>query len=1335
MMDKIVVLSHEAKISADNLQTKIENLTGTKFDIKIDGDNKTIKYGYETDLSSGSSSGGGSNSGDNSNSGGGSNSGDGSNSGSTSQSETAMCLCVGNGDGWTFSKTTKTDNNTNNNTNNNTSNTDDTTDDTTDSTTDSTTDDTTDSTTNDTTDSTTNTTTGDITSVELKVVSVEYDKRLFSPGNVDITLSSTCGDTAELADVLKDQLCSGSKRCSIHFLGFTGVDESNKADELINVCNNYYVHDFSISKNSTGINVTLHCYSPDKLLTLDKYSKVYCGESINTIMGNNISDKICKKSCSDADLINVGEVSFPYLVQYNESFYDFLRRIAVRCGEFLYHENGKLTLGIEASKRTRPTPISKADSELFDIEYPKVNLSNEGVTSVSLFATSSFGKDVDALSASNENSYNMEYTNDDFVASLGKEDNEDVYKDMWCNGGFLYGALGTVLAQVDTPEQVIPTFLQDGISSIADIGINQCYLKDDYEKVCGKYNVMMGLNENSNKLTNKFYHNIESKEKIVQDGTLKLDYSSNIPKLFLCDLLDLNGDKTKCYYHVSHIHGYIGPERNNGSSSGDTVKNTWDYYACDKEVLNEDSSKTVENIRENYVEVIPTYTTSKATDSEYKGETVPPHYDIPRIRKADPMEAIVKQVDDPRLLGRVRVLYRWQKESVVEKEVVIKKNDEEKNDEGKKDEGKKEKVEVKNYTPWITVSVPYSGGSEGGISMMPEKGDLVRVNFVGGNVDNPYVEGYVFHESSRPPVGAGTEKNKLTPGFPRKVISSSKGHAITFTDIEEKSSLLNLVCPPLNAIANMVYGAGKQFAGWDAWPTDKYVAPFTGGINLSDPHGIYELDLSSKNRSISVRSPFGNVNISAFTGITIEAPNGDVCIRGKNVKIEAGNNVVITSGTNIREDKLSMKNYSIYTANEFGKMFIGAAGNTIKAAAPWLGEVSKIFDLSLLRNSWEIILRPVDGTLKLESKRNTIITAGKGRVNVPKDTLSNAWTHSREGLKHYYTIQYDIVGTIRKLKDKHNELFDKFYNEMQSIKTKIEGVKAKLNQQNDKFTDDFKNNLAFANDDVFFKNLYKLVVDDEPLKEWADVATNINDTTEEKTYKKTQEDFKNIIDDFKKIFNWDAYKSEIENCLKQASQEITIKDFKSKLWAKDELFNVKLNNSDIDNTIQFMKEQAIQDGIKKKAFRKVMYQFVSEGLANYFESKDDKGIDKTYDETNPSSWGPWIDNLKLKLKTKAYTCSSFGVVDELTFGLTNFASYGFSADAIKNGSFGKLLNLEGVSGPRSIWGTGRKGQILVSNSDGNTVLLNDKSNAWAALENPVILDKTAMTTIKDILTN
>ena len=40
----------------------------------------------------------------------------------------------------------------------------------------------------------------------------------------------------------------------------------------------------------------------------------------------------------------------PYLVQYNESFYDFLVRTANRCGEFLYFEDGQLILGLPDSK-------------------------------------------------------------------------------------------------------------------------------------------------------------------------------------------------------------------------------------------------------------------------------------------------------------------------------------------------------------------------------------------------------------------------------------------------------------------------------------------------------------------------------------------------------------------------------------------------------------------------------------------------------------------------------------------------------------------------------------------------------------------------------------------------------------------------------------------------------------------------------------------------------------------------------------------------------------------------------------------------------------------------
>ena len=51
---------------------------------------------------------------------------------------------------------------------------------------------------------------------------------------------------------------------------------------------------------------------------------------------------------------------------------------------------------------------------------------------------------------------------------------------------------------------------------------------------------------------------------------------------------------------------------------------------------------------------------------------------------------------------------------------------------------------------------------------------------------------------------------------------------------------------------------------------------------------------------MSISSPWGDVKINAFTGISISAPNGDIKITGKNVTIAAGNNLTLTSGTNIR---------------------------------------------------------------------------------------------------------------------------------------------------------------------------------------------------------------------------------------------------------------------------------------------------------------------------------------------------------------------------------------------------------------------------------------------------
>ena len=75
-----------------------------------------------------------------------------------------------------------------------------------------------------------------------------------------------------------------------------------------------------------------------------------------------------------------------------------------------------------------------------------------------------------------------------------------------------------------------------------------------------------------------------------------------------------------------------------------------------------------------------------------------------------------------------------------------------------------------------------------------------------------------------------------------------------------------------------------------------------GGINITDEFGMFSVSMSSNKRSVNISSPFGTVGINAFTGISISAPNGDISIKGKNVSIEAGNNLRLISGTNVTNE-------------------------------------------------------------------------------------------------------------------------------------------------------------------------------------------------------------------------------------------------------------------------------------------------------------------------------------------------------------------------------------------------------------------------------------------------
>ena len=185
--------------------------------------------------------------------------------------------------------------------------------------------------------------------------------------------------------------------------------------------------------------------------------------------------------------------------------------------------------------------------------------------------------------------------------------------------------------------------------------------------------------------------------------------------------------------------------------------------------------------------------------------------------------------------------------------------------------------------------------------------------------------------------------------------------------------------PALNTFCNFFPVSQIPFLGEllkedKVWSKNKY---FEGSATLSDFYGIYKITGSTDKRNVTISSPWGDVKMDAFTGITISAPNGDVKIKGKNVSIEAGNNLTLESGTNI--------GWKLRNDKKFGDFSADALGLTVSSAvASKVAEKTKLLDLSLVRSVVEVVMRPVEGALTVKSNRFLKLESGKNECEYPK---------------------------------------------------------------------------------------------------------------------------------------------------------------------------------------------------------------------------------------------------------------------------------------------------------------------------------------------------------------
>ena len=356
------------------------------------------------------------------------------------------------------------------------------------------------------------------------------------------------------------------------------------------------------------------------------------------------------------------------------------------------------------------------------------------------------------------------------------------------------------------------------------------------------------------------------------------------------------------------------------------------------------------------------------------------------IREARPQVAFVAENLDPGTLGRIRVRYPWQDA-----------------------EG--------DMSPWIRVTLPLATDG-GAVNFTPNVGDEVMVGYVHGNIEHPYGMGYLTA-----PFVNERWKNAIPLDQYGGVhgIKVKTGHHLTFSDGANGACLVASTLGPLN-FAKSFWPTGAV----GAWPMgDEKSADFGGGFELSDRYGFYKITGSTDDRNITIESPVGTVNLNAFQGISIEAPNGEIEIKGKNVSIEASNRLNIKSGENI-EKKLWYQNS---VKDVFKAAFVPeleAARDTVVSKT-----VGEFFDMSFLRCVVEWFLVPVNGTLNIKSSTFVTIEAGEGKTEVPADSLrygkgydSTANIKDKESLANVPTTVTLIAKNVNALVDDIHAKYD-----------------------------------------------------------------------------------------------------------------------------------------------------------------------------------------------------------------------------------------------------------------------------------------------------------------------
>ena len=692
-----------------------------------------------------------------------------------------------------------------------------------------------------------------------------------------------------------------------------------------NVCEDYYIQEVMPTYKKDSMYVTFKIYSPDYLLTQEDYCRTFVSKKLGAeILTDEIKNYKLPYDSNKAVAIDYSNMKhiilasddedghkagtehlFSYLVQYNESFYDFLKRTTNRWGEFLYYEDKKLVMGYGYAGTNNTEFKNVAESATYcDLTCQQQKQANAGKYNSEA--------PIDEQIQSNvlkKGEYDTVKTRMNSLANFEKLDG-DIYvvKKL---AGFLNNDKTIFQFLVDTGvDDIIDLEKANKISDEKNDKFNKDYFSKKRTETKFNDNQYNGnefnqFSEYKPFLNTKTYIEIVEKEFASGRNAIVMDFDTTYPDIKLGQIITYDGKS----YLVVKVEGYQPDilkivDNTRVVTSVDMTKVLYKVTAVPENRVVIEKEKEVE---------VEDKTTGQKTKQKQKFKVYDPTYYPPvipegHVRRSGPQlaEVVEGTADDPLRQNRVRIKYDWQ--------------------------GGKEWS-----SPWL-LSSPGGGASKSGVYSWHLKGQKVIVDYVAGNIERPYVMGSV--EPKMPAQMKTYQQVFQTPAEQKILMTDGSGSGLT--------ALLASMNPGLKLIQG--FWPGSTLPGLDF---EKSVN-LEGNIELTDKYGFYSIKGSTDERNISIKSPWGDVKINAFTGITISAPNGDVKIKGKNVSIEAG----VTS----------------------------------KAASLLVN----ITDLSLIRHIIEVIFKPVEGKLQITAGRYLMMEAGGKKAGYPIEAYKPKWQDDKK---------------------------------------------------------------------------------------------------------------------------------------------------------------------------------------------------------------------------------------------------------------------------------------------------------------------------------------------------